>query len=143
LATKMTAPFSIERYDPADFDAVDALWVAAGMPRLLRQEIGSILGHGGQLLVARDIATSAPIGTVLWTFDGQRATARKVTVRGDRRRLGVAEALMIEARRQMREAGIAHAVLYTRTGNTPAERLYAKLGWTVRATGLDAWQIAP
>jgi ribosomal protein S18 acetylase RimI-like enzyme len=79
----------------------------------------------------------------MWTFDGERAIVRKVAVHADYRRQGIAVALMEEARRQIREAGIKRALLFTGTGNDIAQKLYAKLGWTVDFSDIQSWKIVP
>jgi len=137
----MEPQLSIDTLRESDYDAVAGLWSAARMPVLSESEIARIFAQGGRLLVAR--IDSECIGTVLWTFDGERAVVRKVTVREDYRRRGIAAALLESARRQMRDAGIKRAVLFTGQQNIAAQRLYSKLGWTLRTPAIEAWQITP
>src|SRR4051794_24387873 len=58
-----------------------------------------------------------------------RGEIAKLHVHRAARKRGVAQALMARAERDAREAGKTLRVLDTVTGD-PAERLYARLGWT-------------
>ncbi len=135
--------YRIGNYGDADYDSLVELWRATGIHGISREGIAGVCAHGGQLIVAYDLKTGDAVGTVMWTFDGERAIVRKVAVHADYRRQGIAVALMEEARRQIREAGIKRALLFTGTGNDIAQKLYAKLGWTVDFSDIQSWKIVP
>jgi GNAT superfamily N-acetyltransferase len=92
-----------------------------------------VAGGARMLLVARD--ASGIVGTVQVVPaqpDNQphRADIAKMLVHRRARRRGVGSALMRAAENAAREAGKTLLVLDTATGGD-AERLYARLGWTL------------
>jgi GNAT superfamily N-acetyltransferase len=97
------------------------------------RRIASDVGNGARaLLVAEDAA--GIIGTVQVVLDQpenqpHRADISKMLVHRRARRLGIGAALMRAAEDAARQLGKSLLVLDTASGD--AERLYARLGWTL------------
>ena len=82
----------------------------------------------GRALVA--VASGGEIEAWCCGFQvGADAELLKVTVRPERRRNGIAEALLQELCSQFAEHGMEQMFLEVRSQNYPALQLYAKLGW--------------
>ncbi|HEX5322708.1 MAG TPA: GNAT family N-acetyltransferase [Capsulimonadaceae bacterium] len=135
--------YRIESYSDPHYEAAVALWESTNLARVDREDIAGIYAHGGRLVLARDKKTGQVIGTAMWTFDGERAIVRRVAVHVDYRRRGVAVAMMEEARRQMREAGVKRALLFMEQDNAAACSLYTQLGWRVYYSDIQSWIIVP
>ena len=98
------------------------------------QGVAEGVGRGERIfLVAEDLKTGEPVGTVLVVFaqpenQPHRADISKMLVRRSARRRGVGAALMRAAEAAARAAG--RTVLVLDTASADAERLYERAGWT-------------
>jgi GNAT superfamily N-acetyltransferase len=97
------------------------LWVLLGLLHALgRSPV--------RLLVADERGT--PVGTTVTLLLGPWAYVAAVGVREDRRKQGIAQALVRHAEEIGRKARKTWLVLEVDSENEPARRLYAKLGWS-------------
>jgi GNAT superfamily N-acetyltransferase len=115
---------SVNFMHPLGRDKAVAFW---------RRLAGDVAGGRRMLLVARDaIGIVGTVQVVPAQPDNQphRADIAKMLVHRRARRRGVGAALMRAAENAAREAGKTLLVLDTATGGD-AERLYARLGWTL------------
>jgi ribosomal protein S18 acetylase RimI-like enzyme len=123
LADCVAGGASVSYMDP--FTHADARAAFAGFAR-------EVDGGRRLLLAAFDGETVVGTVQVLLSFppnQPHRGEIAKLLVHRAARKRGVAQALMARAERDAREAGKTLLVLDTVTGD-PAERLYARLGWT-------------
>lgn len=123
LADCVAGGASVSYMDP--FSHADARAAFEGFAREV--------GDGRRLLLAA-FDSGVVVGTVqvLLSFppnQPHRGEIAKLLVHRSARRRGVAQALMARAEQEARTAGKTLLVLDTVTGD-PAERLYARLGWT-------------
>jgi ribosomal protein S18 acetylase RimI-like enzyme len=123
LADCVAGGASVSYMDP--FTHADARAAFEGFAR-------EVAGARRLLLAAFDGETVVGTVQVLLSFppnQPHRGEIAKLLVHRAARKRGVARALMARAERDAREAGKTLLVLDTVTGD-PAERLYARLGWT-------------
>lgn len=131
---------AILTYRPAHFESVRALWEEAfpNDPPRNRAEasIPAKLAEQPDLLfVAVDGAAAdddaAVVGTVMAGYDGHRGWLYSVAVRADRRRSGIATALVQHAEAALKARGCVKVNLQVRTTNRAVIRFYEALGYAV------------
>lgn len=98
------------------------------------RQVADGVAAGDRILLVAEDAAGTIVGTVQVLFawpenQPHRGDVAKMLVRRAARRQGLGGRLMRAAERAAREAGRTLLVLDTVTGS-PAERLYARLGWT-------------
>ncbi|HEX6972088.1 MAG TPA: GNAT family N-acetyltransferase [Limnochordia bacterium] len=120
----------IREFTPADHASVLRLWeetVGVSASDSL-DELAKVLGRDPELfLVAVDGA--AVIGTVIGTWDGRRGWLYHLAVAADRRRRGVATALLAEVERRLRAKGARKVNLLMWRTNEAARALYRRSGY--------------
>jgi ribosomal protein S18 acetylase RimI-like enzyme len=138
LAGELPAPSWPQGYEPRAFREADA-------PEVHRlMQLAYAGGLGGEVApfdawwpALRDDAEYAPDLVFLAALEGQlvavaqcwtSAFVKDLVVHPDHRRRGLGEALMTTAFAAFRTRGAPHVDLKVRIGNTPAERLYRRLG---------------
>jgi ribosomal protein S18 acetylase RimI-like enzyme len=90
-----------------DIPAVLALWRAAGGPASVTDTpdgLAALLRHDREALLIADCA-GVPIASLISLFDGWRANFYKLAVAPERRREGIASALLREGERRVRGLG--------------------------------------
>jgi len=115
-----------------DVDAVLALWNADADPgRAIIDEPGALhrllAAPTGTLLLAE--SAGELVGTVIAGWDGWRGNLYRLVVRADRRRQGVARALVFEAERRLREQGCPRITALVHLGLEEAPRFWAAAGY--------------
>ena len=119
---------SIRTFRWGDFDAVVALWEAAGSEVVPRDELAAKLTRDPQLfLVAESPAGLA--GVVLGTYDGRRGWILRLAVAAAHRRQGVASRLVEELERRFRAVGCPRVNLMVLPGNAAGLEFWQALGY--------------
>ena len=123
----------IDTYQPADLAAVIALWQACKLTRPWNDpsmDIGFCMrSPHATLLVGRDDATGAVIGSAMTGHDGHRGWVYYVAVAPDRRDQGLGAQLMSAVEAWLKTRDVPKLELMVRDGNTAAIGFYRKLGY--------------
>jgi len=129
------ATWSTRSATPADIAAVLALWRAAGGPasvsdtaeglaRLLRRdEDGLLLAEGEGVL----------LGSLVAVWDGWRGNFYRLAVRPERRREGIATALLREGERRLRALGAARLAAVVAHEEAAAMAFWHAAGYRLQA----------
>ena len=125
------APVEIRAVTPADHDAVVDLWERGGLTRPwidARSELDlKVATDPGGLLVA--VVDGALVGTVMVGFEGHRGWVNYLAVEPERRRSGIARALMAAGEAHLRALGAPKVNLQVRRTNTEVLGFYRALGY--------------
>jgi len=120
-----------EREDGAEILAIEKqAFTTPWSEHIFRNEITSPISR---MLVGRTADGSAGglwAYIVYWRIDDE-IHLHKIAVRPDMRRKGIAFRLLAEAIRRSRLEGARRATLEVRRSNQPAQRMYAKFGFSV------------
>jgi ribosomal protein S18 acetylase RimI-like enzyme len=126
----------IASFQPADYDAVMALWRAS--EGLTLRDVDSRDGitrylarNPGLSFVARD--DGRIVGAVLAGTDGRRGYLQHLAVTPSHRGQGVGRGLAERAIEALKAIGIAKCHLMVRQDNAPVRAFWARLGWSDRA----------
>jgi ribosomal protein S18 acetylase RimI-like enzyme len=132
----------IRVYEPADEDAVVALWQASGLTRPWndpRADIQRKLADSPWgLLVADDIRHDGLAGSVMVGYDGHRGSVNYLAVRPDRRGTGLGRALMDHVESLLRARGCPKINLQVRPENSAVVAFYAHRGYDMTGQGEQA-----
>ena len=124
---------NIRAFEPADTEAVVALWEVCGLTRPWndpRADIARKLTVQPDLfLVAEDRADSAVVGSVMAGYDGHRGWLYYLATDPDRRGRGIARALIGEAEDRLRAMGCPKVQLMVRSENDRVLDFYDALGY--------------
>ncbi len=126
-------PFSIRGVEPDDYDAVLALWSAAGLPirargRESRAAFERQIEQFGDLYLA---ATDGDriVGVVLGTHDGRKGWINRLAVLPEYRRRGIAAALVTACDTAIRAEGIEIIAALIEPENVASIALFERLGY--------------
>jgi ribosomal protein S18 acetylase RimI-like enzyme len=123
---------NIRPFQPADENAVIALWQACGLTRPWNdphRDIQRKLSEQPELFLVA-VEGDAPVGSAMAGFDGHRGWVYYLAVSPRHRRLSIGRALMREAERLLTERGCPKINLLVRSSNTEVLAFYEKLGYT-------------
>ncbi len=127
----MNAP-KIAVAGPAQAKLVAALMAASAGEAWSAREIGRILALPNAFgLIATRLGESEPIGFALSLWAGGECELLSIGVLPERRRAGVARALLAEAISRAADAGAGRMVLEVAEDNAPARAFYAAEGFGV------------
>lgn len=131
----MTARWRVRVFEPADEQAVVALWHACGLVRpwndphkdIARKRdfqpelflVGVLDVDGREVLVA----------TAMAGYDGHRGSVYYLAISPEHQRASLGRALMDEIERRLCALGCPKINILVRTGNAPVLRFYEKLGY--------------
>ena len=121
----------IRPFDPADEEAVVALWERCGLTRLWndpRKDIRRKLAVRPDLFLVAG-ADGTIVGTVIAGYDGHRGWINYLGVDPACQRRGIGRALMDEAERLLRAVGCPKINLQVRNTNAPAIEFYRRIGF--------------
>jgi [ribosomal protein S18]-alanine N-acetyltransferase len=122
----MLAPFRVDAMRVADVPVIATIVEATPMDEAhLRQELAR---SWSRLWVARE-ADELPIAFLVAWHVADELHVLNVATRADRRRRGIARALLDEAIAYARTRGIHHVLLEVRRSNRPAIALYRAVGF--------------
>ena len=123
----------IRPFEPADEDAVIALWERCGLTRpwndprkdvrrklRVRPDLFLVGVEGGEIVAA-----------VMAGYDGHRGAINYLAVAPEHRRRGLGRAIMAEAERLLRAAGCPKINLLVRTTNHEVIAFYRRLGYVI------------
>ena len=120
----------------SDVGAVLALWSAAGIHPTITDTSGDLVRvmdeQPGALLVAE--VDGLLVGSLIAAWDGWRANLYRLAVAPDYRRRGLAQALVLEAGRRLRERGVRRVSLYVVAADEPALAFW---------DSLESWGVLP
>ena len=117
-----------------DYDAVRALWEAAGLPLKLagrdsREEFTSQIASGCQTVIGLEDGDRL-VGVVLATHDSRRGWINRLAVHPDYRRRGLGLRLIREAERVLRdERGLHVLAAHVETWNEASLALFTRAGY--------------
>ena len=127
---------TIAQFTMADYPVVHVLWQRGDL--WMRPSDGP---HATLLKLSRDpelflIARDAEgriVGTVMGGWDGRRAYVYHLAVAPERRREGIADALMDELEARFRALGALKAKLQILVDNEPSRRFFARRGYLLES----------
>ncbi len=126
----MTDP-TIRPYDPADEDAVVALWRRCELLRPWndpRRDVARKLTVQRELFLLA-VEGDAVLGSVMAGYDGHRGWVNYLAVDPDARGRGIGRALMWRAERGLVDLGCPKVNLQVRATNAAAIGFYRRLGY--------------
>ena len=132
---------TITEFTMDDYPVVHVLWQRGDL--WMRPSDGpdatllKLTRDAGLFLVARD-AGGRPIGTVMGGWDGRRAYVYHLTVLPERRRQGIADALMDELEERFRRLGALKAKTQILTDNESSRAFFSRRGY-VREDFCEPW----
>ncbi len=118
----------IRQFGWGDYDAVAAVWTAAGRDVLPRAELAATLTREPQLFLVAE-AGRAVAGVVLGTYDGRRGWILRLAVDPAHRRRGVASRLVAELERRFAALGCPRINLLVMPENEAGLRFWQALGY--------------
>ena len=123
----------IRDFQIADYDAVTALWTKAGLPfrpdgRDRREAIAREVEGGRSLFVVAE-EDGRVVGVVFGTHDGRKGWINRLAVAPDRRRRGLATALVGEVEMRLRRLGIVIVACLIEEENEVSQAAFAELGY--------------
>lgn len=125
-----TPSFCIERYVPADLDALMEIENEAFSAPWTRQSYEDLAPlESVDIWVARE--GEALVGYMLLQHIGEEMELHTLAVKADRRRCGIARDLLLHMIAEAGRLGITRIYLQVRPSNAPARALYTSLGFRV------------
>lgn len=121
----------IRSFQPADEEAVIALWKKCGLVRPTndpRKDIQRKLKVRPDLFLV-GVRDDLIVASVMAGYEGHRGWLNYVAVDPEHRRQGLARAVLAEAERLLREAGCPKINLQVRTSNHEAMEFYRRIGY--------------
>lgn len=123
----MSVP-AIRQFTWDDYEAVAAVWAAAGRAVVPRAELRAKLVRDPELfLVAED--GGGPAGVVMGTYDGRRGWILRLAVHPSRRRRGIGSRLVAELESRFRRLGCPRINLLVMPDNDDGLRFWRTLGY--------------
>lgn len=123
----------IRVFESHDHAAVVALWEACDLTRPWNDPMRDIerkLAVGDDLLLV-GVIDGLVVATVMAGYEGHRGWVNYLAVDPDRRREGLARALMVEAEGRLHALGCPKVNLQVRTSNPEAIAFYERIGYQV------------
>lgn len=115
-----------------DLDGVIVLWKTAAenadRPVDRRQSIGALLERDPEALILA-FEDGEMVGTIIAGWDGWRAHLYRLAVRPDRRRRGVARALLDAAQRRLEALGATRLDAMVLNANEDGQQLWEQAGY--------------
>lgn len=125
----------IRPFEPADGDALRALWTAVGF-RLIGDDDAGLARFAernpGLFLVAEDGA--GPVGSAMGSWDGRRGWLYHVAVAPGCRRTGLASRLVGEVEARLRALGCRRVLVIVEAANESAAAFWQAQGYELRDT---------
>ncbi|HEX4186987.1 MAG TPA: GNAT family N-acetyltransferase [Solirubrobacteraceae bacterium] len=131
----MASPdWKIRSASSADADGVLELWAAAGVPSGISdtpEGIASLLDDDPHALLLAE-SREALIGSLIAAWDGWRGSFYRLAVEPDRRREGIATALLREGERRLRDRGALRLTAIVTEDDAPALAFWAAAGYSLQ-----------
>lgn len=119
---------NIRPVEPADIEAVQALWDETGVGRAAPDEIAALISGDTAAVLVADRGGQV-IGTAIASFDGWRAYIYHVAVSASARGQGIAYRLMDRAEQYLISAGARYVYVMVHQDNTDGLALAASAGY--------------
>ncbi|MEH1167749.1 GNAT family N-acetyltransferase [Micromonospora sp. CPCC 205539] len=118
----------IRQFGWDDYDAVTAVWAAAGRDVVPRAELEAKLARDPELFLVAE-AHGAVVAVVLGTYDGRRGWILRLAVHPTHRRRGIASRLVDELEHRFRLLGCPRINLLVLPDNAAGLRFWQALGY--------------
>lgn len=118
----------IREFQWTDFDAVAAVWTAAGRDVLAQAELRAKLTRDPELFLVAE-ARHDVVAVVMGTYDGRRGGILRLAVHPAHRRRGIATRLVDELERRFQRMGCPRVNLLVMPDNATALRFWQGLGY--------------
>jgi ribosomal protein S18 acetylase RimI-like enzyme len=118
----------IRQFEWSDYDAVVAVWAAAGRDVVARAELAAKLTRDPELFLVAE-AHGDVAGVVMGTYDGRRGWILRLAVDPAHRRQGIASRLVDELENRFRLVGCPRVNLLVMPDNAVALRFWQALGY--------------
>lgn len=118
----------IRQFRWSDFDAVVAVWQAAGLEVVSRAELTAKLARDPELFLVAE-HDERVVGVVMGTYDGRRGWILRLAVDPGHRRHGVASGLVTELERRFRHLGCPRVNLLVLPHNAAGLRFWQEMGY--------------
>ncbi|WP_433384113.1 GNAT family acetyltransferase [Actinoplanes sp. CA-142083] len=118
----------IRSFDWPDYDAVLAVWQAAGREIVPRAELAAKLTRDPELFLVAAI-DGAVVGVVMGTYDGRRGWILRLAVHPARRRSGIASRLVSELESRLAALGCPRINLLVMPDNADGLRFWQARGY--------------
>jgi len=127
----------IRPFQPADSDAIIALWEAAGLTRPWNDPVQDIARKATvqpELFVVAEDESGRILGSVMAGYDGHRGWMNFLATQPDARGLGIGRDLVAYVEKELHERGCPKVSLQVRAGNAQVVDFYRRLGYEVDDT---------
>lgn len=118
----------IRQFRWSDYDAVAAVWTAAGRDVVPRAELAAKLTRDPELFLVGE-ARGDVVAVVLGTYDGRRGWILRLAVHPAHRRRGIASRLVDELERRFAALGCPRVNLLVMPDNAAGLRFWQALGY--------------
>jgi len=118
----------IRPFAMADYEAAARVWADSGADVDTHEQIRFISRRYRDLFLVAEIKQGI-IGIGYATWDGRRGSIWRLSVHPDHQRRGVAQALLNELEKRLRDKGATWVYLFTGIENEIAQKLYEKNGY--------------
>jgi|SRR5690349_1500067 len=118
----------IREFEWRDYDAVVAVWAAAGRDIVARAELEAKLTRDPELFLVAE-APAGVVAVVMGTFDGRRGWILRLAVHPAHRRQGLATRLVDELEKRFGLLGCPRVNLLVMPDNTAGLRFWQTLGY--------------
>lgn len=118
----------IREFEWRDYDAVVAVWAAAGRDIVARAELEAKLTRDPELFLVAE-APAGVAAVVMGTFDGRRGWILRLAVHPAHRRQGLATRLVDELEKRFGLLGCPRVNLLVMPDNTAGLRFWQTLGY--------------
>jgi len=118
----------IRQFRWSDYDAVAAVWAAAGRDVVPRAELEAKLIRDPELFLVAETHGEV-VAVVMGTYDGRRGWILRLAVHPASRRQGIATGLVDELENRFRHLGCPRVNLLVLPDNTAGLRFWQELGY--------------
>jgi len=118
----------IRQFEWSDYDAVTAVWAAAGREVVPRAELAAKLTRDPHLFLVAESGGEV-VGVVMGTYDGRRGWILRLAVHPEHRRRGIARALVDDLESRFEALECPRVNLLVMPDNESGLRFWRALGY--------------